>query len=77
MGAWLVRVLAWLGTASIGYFANDIGDGIARYVPETTDPKTGKTRWYVIVLIMFGAFVVLYFLIQWLWSFVPKNKRRK
>jgi hypothetical protein len=48
----LVRALWWAGAAALGYFANDIGDGVTRYVPAAESKTTGKIAWYWMVLIL-------------------------
>lgn len=46
----------WAGAAALGYFANDIGDGVTRYIPSTESKDgTGKISWYWMVLILFAV----------------------
>lgn len=68
----LYRALLWLGTASIGYFANDIGDGISNYVPAVKDKSTGKIAWYWMVLFLFALALLVLWVINLLF---PKKYR--
>lgn len=73
MWAWLIRALNIAGTAALGYFANDIGDGFTRYVPGTTDKSTGKIAWYWMVLLLLvigGLFTMVIILLT------PKKSRK-
>lgn len=73
MWAWLIRALSAAGTASLGYFANDIGDGFVRYFPGTQDKSTGKIAWYWMVVILLLIAIIFYLLI----SLLSPSKKRK
>lgn len=57
----LYRAFMWGGAAALGYFANDIGDGVTRYVPSAESKTTGKVAWYwmVLILVAIAAIVIL------------------
>lgn len=69
----LFRAFTWAGAAALGYFANDIGDGVTRYVPAAESKTTGKIAWYWLILI----FVAIAGIFIWLLSVVFPRKYQK
>lgn len=72
MWVWLLRALNIAGTAALGYFANDIGDGFTRYFPGSKNEE-GRIPWYWLLIIFFilaGAFVFIVSLI------IPKKYQK-
>jgi uncharacterized membrane protein YoaK (UPF0700 family) len=58
MGALIVQALRWASIASLGYFASDITNNVTSKVPNLKN-KDGSTPWWVVLLILAIASLVV------------------
>lgn len=69
----LYRALFWAGSAALGYFANDIGDGVTRYIPNVQDKDTGKISWFWMIIILLAIAAIFIWIINFLF---PKKYQK-
>lgn len=65
--AWIARAIQFGGPASIGYFFNDAVTWLGSVTGQsTTDPKTGKTKIWIVLAVFLGGGLLIYMLLQFL-----------
>lgn len=69
MWAALPWILRTLGIASIGYFANDLAEGVGSVTGVGKDESTGRPKWWIVVIAITLAAGLLYSVIKF---FNPK-----